>query len=204
MFLKLTVDDISPLTLGQMEEIFCDAIGLKIFGDSFVQSFHYLLAPGFGVDRSLSYPPLPTRAKFMVDHGGLDFLGLGYADFPSEFQEQQPNLSRDQKFISAAADEIAEAMAADLYVEATNKVRQTASDLIPDKSAQADILTMFKCRIPSRHPRSLSDILNAGWEFVRTEGKTHDSGERPLFEWISELVLKSIEVLEFQRRLKDA
>jgi hypothetical protein len=95
-------------------------------------------------------------------------------------------------------------MAADLYVEATEKVRQTASDLIPDKSAQAEILTMFKRGIPSRHPRSLSDILNAGWEFVRTEGKTHDFAERPLFEWISELVLKSIEVLEFQRRLKDA
>jgi hypothetical protein len=76
MFLKLTVDDISPLTLGQMEETFCDAIGLKIFGDSFVQSFHYLLAPGFGVDRSLSYPPLPTRAKFMVDHAASIFLVL--------------------------------------------------------------------------------------------------------------------------------
>jgi hypothetical protein len=204
MFLKLTVEDISPLILGQMEETFCDAVGLKIFGDSFVQAFHYLLAPGFGVDRSLFYPPLPTRAKFMVAHGGLDFHGLGYSDFPLEFQEQQPNLSRGQEFISRAADEIAEAMAADLYVEATNRVRQTASDLMPDKSAQAEILTMFKRGIPSRHPRSLSDILNAGWEFVRTEGKTHDSAERPLFEWISELVLKSIEVLEFRRRLKDA
>jgi hypothetical protein len=164
-----------------MEETFCDAIGLKIFGDSFVQAFHYLLAPGFGGDRSLFYPPLPTRAKFMVVHGGLDFPGLGYPDFPSEFQEQQPNLSRDQKFISGAADKIAEAMTADLYVEATEKVRQTASDLM------AEILTMFKCRIPSRHPGSLTDILNAGWEFVRTEGKTHESGERPLFEWISGL-----------------
>ena len=181
MFLAVTVRDISRLTLGQMEETFCDAIGLKIFGDSFVHAFHYLLAPGLGGERSLFYPPLPTRAQFMVDHGGLDFPRLGYPDFPSEFQELQPNLSPDRKFISRAADEIAKAMAADLYVEATNKITQTASDLVPDKSAEAEIPTMFKRGIPSRQPRSLSDILNAGWAFVRTEGETHDSGERPLF-----------------------
>lgn len=76
MFLKLIVNDISKLTLAQMEEIFCDAIGLNIFGESFVHAFHYLLAPGLGGDRSLYYPPLHIRAQLMVSFGGLDFDSL--------------------------------------------------------------------------------------------------------------------------------
>jgi hypothetical protein len=68
MFLKLTVDDISPLTLAQMEETFCDAIGLKIFGDSFVQAFHCLLAPGFGGHYSTRRcRPEPSSWLFTAD-----------------------------------------------------------------------------------------------------------------------------------------
>lgn len=42
------------LCLSQAEETFCDLIGLRIFGASYLHAFAYLMAPGFGV-RSKEY-----------------------------------------------------------------------------------------------------------------------------------------------------
>ena len=201
MFITLIVDDISKFTLSQMEETYCDAIGLKIFGESFAHAFHYLLAPGLGEQRALHYPTLPARARFMVAYGGLDFGALGYPDYPSEFQELTPRLSKEQVFISRAADDITIGLAGALYAEAAFKVASSAPNLISEKSHQDEILAMFKRGIPSRQPRSLPDILNAGWQFVREGKQTDETDRRPIFEWTSELVLKSIEVLEFRRHL---
>jgi hypothetical protein len=197
----LIVDEISKIALAQMEEVFCDAIGLIIFGESFVHAFHYLLAPGWGGERPLYYPALPTRAKFMVDHGGIDFSAIGYANFPLEFMERQPRLSSDQNLILNAADFITDSVAGELYKEATKKVLNDIPDLISDNNANNEIIHLFKKGIPARRPRSLPDILNAGWQYVLEEGKTYEADGRPIFEWASELVLKSIEVLEFRRRL---
>ena len=52
-----------------------------------------------------------------------------------------------------------------------------------------------------RTPESLADILNAGWSYLIQVAAKHDESERPLFEWVSELILKSVEVLEFRRRI---
>lgn len=201
IFFAFIISDISKMIFGQMEETFCDAIGMHIFRESFVHAFHYLLAPGFGGDRDLFYPTLRARAQFMVDFGGLDFARLGYADFPGEFHERQPRLGDEQKFLSQAADSITQSVAKDLYAEAALKVRADAEDLVAVEGGHSDILLLFKKGIPARRPRSLPDILNAGWQYVREESPSYQSKDRPIFEWTSELVLKSIEVLEFRRRM---
>lgn len=197
----LVINEISQYALRQMEETYCDAVGISIFGESFVHAFHYLLAPSFGGQRSLLYPPLQSRAQFLVDYGRVNVKSIGYDDFPAEFQETQPALTDDKKLVAAVSDEITKMLAPQLYKEAFEKVQSKASNLIYKQGAEMEILALFKTGIPSREPRSLPDILNAGWQFVREHQSAHDIEGRPLFEWASELVLKSVEVMEFRRRI---
>jgi hypothetical protein len=48
--------------LSQAEESFCDFIGVRIFGASYLHAFAYLLAPSFGT-RAIEYPGIETRVK---------------------------------------------------------------------------------------------------------------------------------------------
>ena len=45
IFVVHTIANIVSLALSQIEETFCDAVGLFLFGRSFAHAFHYLLAP---------------------------------------------------------------------------------------------------------------------------------------------------------------
>jgi hypothetical protein len=201
MFISQIVADIVSCALGQVEETFCDAVGLALFGKSFVYAFHYLLAPGVGGQRDPYYPPLHTRALFMRSHGALDFSTLGFTRFEMEFSP--PRLSQlgpKSDFIIAAADHITNHLAPKTYLDARNSVVTKATRMLPDEAAEAEIVRLYSAGMPAKSPRSLANILNAGWEFV-VRNRDSYTGERPLFEWVSELIFKTIEVFEYERRL---
>jgi hypothetical protein len=193
---------IVSLCLNQIEEYFCDAIGIYLFGTSFAFAFHYLLAPSLGGDRALEYPKLSVRAERLSTLGGFDLKIFGFSDYAADFQDKQPSLARREMFISSTADEIAEHMSALMYNEAKAIVGSKASDFAPNKNEEDDIVLMFGNNVPAAKPHSLPDILNAGWQYVRANANTFNETERTLFEWTSELVLKSIEVLEYQTRIE--
>jgi hypothetical protein len=46
----------------QLEELFCDAMGLRLFGEAFLHSFAYLLSPSVQGERFPYYPSVPRRA----------------------------------------------------------------------------------------------------------------------------------------------
>jgi hypothetical protein len=204
LFLVRVQSDVVDLSLSQIEEIFCDAIGIQLFGASFAYSFHYLLAPSIGGPRALEYPPLASRAEFLANFGNLDLKALGFSDYSSEFQDQQPNLAPRPGFVSTVADSITRTMAEQMYMEARRTVLSKANQFIPDDDASVTILRMFQHGIPSRMPRSLADILNAGWAYVKNAAPTFNDSERGLIESVSELMLKSIEVLEYRSRVNNA
>jgi hypothetical protein len=201
IFLVHVQSDILGLSLSQIEEIFCDAIGIQLFGASFAYAFHYLLAPSLGGPRALEYPTLASRAEFLANFGKIDLKALGFSDYASEFQDQQPNLAPRPDFISTAADNIGRTMGEKMYREAGQIVSSKAGRFVPDRDAEATILRMFEHEIPARMPRSLADILNASWAYVKKHASTFNENERGLIEWVSELALKSIEVLEYRSRV---
>jgi hypothetical protein len=204
MFLKLAISDITQLALYQIEEIFCDAIGAHLFGQSYALAFHYLLAPNLGGDRPLEYPTLQNRADFIAKFGGVDLAKHGFPDFKSEFLDRQPPMRKRQGFTSTAADAIGVALAKKMYEQAHNIIVSKAGKFAADISAQTSILVMFEHSVPAHAPRSLPDIINAGWAYFQANAASFNEAERELIEWISELILKSIEVLEFRSRLGNA
>ena len=91
----------------QLEEVFCDYLGTYVFGQSFLHSFRYLIAPSLGQYRSVNYPRLRDRARYMMEYG--KDLGLpeipGYSD---SFSEQDYSLAPGEAFILEAADQATE------------------------------------------------------------------------------------------------
>ena len=150
IFIAHIIDGITSLTLSQIEETFCDAVGLFLFGRSFVYAFHYLLAPGVGGQRAPNYPTLPTRARFMTNYGNVDFPALGFANFASEFTENTTILSARSTFVLTAADSITNSLAPEVYREASALVSNKAGMTLPDPSAEADILKMFRAEVPAK------------------------------------------------------
>ena len=53
----------SNLALSQTEEVFCDFLGVRLFGECFLNSFEYLIAPNVGRARHPSYPEIAKRAQ---------------------------------------------------------------------------------------------------------------------------------------------
>jgi hypothetical protein len=204
MFLKLEISDITQLALFQIEEIFCDAIGAHLFGQSYALAFHYLLSPSLGGDRPLEYPTLQSRADFIARFGGVDLTQHGFSDYKVDFTDRQPLMPKRQQFTSGAADALGVKLAQSMYDKAQAIILTKATDFAPDHAAQQSILTKFEHGIPAHSPRSLPDILNAGWAYFQANGATFDEKDRGLVEWISELILKSIEVLEYRSRTANA
>lgn len=52
-------------SLGQAEEAFCDFVGLRIFGTSYLEAFSFLIAPRLGQRRLEVYPSIQDRVAYM-------------------------------------------------------------------------------------------------------------------------------------------
>jgi hypothetical protein len=137
----------------------------------------------------------------MTAYGAVDFAAIGYPRFDAEFEAGLSSWSAKQDFIVTAADSITNSEAKMLYEEAAQIISARSPSLAPDPSKEATILEMFELGVPAKSPGSLTNILNAGWEYVRNKGASSPLKDRHLFEWISELVFKTIEVLEYERRV---
>lgn len=65
MFAYESWEQAVPWALGQAEESFCDFVGLRIFGRSFLDAFAYLLSPTTG-SRSPIYPSMRKRVGNLI------------------------------------------------------------------------------------------------------------------------------------------
>ena len=198
LFIVEIISDIVKLAVTQCEEIFCDACGVRLFGQGYIHAFHYLLAPSFGGYRSLEYPMLPVRARILSDFSGINLKEMGFQSYEDEFTDKNPSLFPRDDFKSRIADKIAEDMAQEMFKYAQEAIADRAP--APNVKAQETILKMFRAGIPSNQPTSLADVINAGWSYVVAQRGEWNERDRPLFEWVSELVFKSIEVLEYQQK----
>jgi hypothetical protein len=189
----------------QCEECFCDFLGIRLFGESFLHSFEYLVAPNMGQARHTSYPPLAKRAKYMIEC--LSTMGeSARADFSARFSEvplQHPR--RADKFMLEACDSAVEELVPELirtaikFADNANIPRCKADGVSIACDQFRQVEPAFEASI------HLGDIINAAWSayldpsFWPERLIPHDRK----FEVISELALKSIEVLEFQTRTSE-
>lgn len=183
----------------QAEETFCDMIGLRIFGESYLRAFAYLLSPRLLGIRSVIYPNFRRRVSDLSN--GAKAFGVQvpakYSDLFEDFNEP-PDYERNKKFLLSLADSASEQQGSDLIALA-GKIVLDAGVPLPSDEKTDEIYKDFELIAPAQSAVSLANILNAGWRAFHDEnlwsGISQVKSRRAV---LKELLLKSIEVLEYE------
>lgn len=183
----------------QVEESFCDFLGVKLFSESYLYAFAYLVTPGIG-ERSQNYPSMTDRVDNMLKAASVYGVSAQphYAD---EFAiEKHPSLNDKEQFLLDLAD-AARAELVHRLIEKAGSIATAAN--VPQRSDAniASVAKHFARLTPAFAIGDLTNILNAGWKSYHDEelwqGLPFDR-----ISTLNELVLKSIEILEIEERTK--
>jgi hypothetical protein len=192
--------------LRQVQEYFCDAVGLFLFDQAFLQAHAYLIAPRVAAPRSLHYPTNSARVTALVEGAalfrslkpGLYTVPPGYEQ---QFEDEQEPRDADLKFRVSLADAAATRL--------TNAVHQEVATLLDKKGVPTldlkrlpRIMDDYRSIVPATQTGSLTTILNAAWDVFRDSAfwpEITNAGQK--LRVLRELILKNIELLEIEQRL---
>jgi hypothetical protein len=193
--------DAVELCRSYAQEIFCDYIGLRLFAESFLHAFAYLLSPGYG-KRGIDYPGIAARVKYLRE--AAESTGVMLPERYEELfaAEELPDVTEADRFRIAMADEALGTIRSTLLAEALKRVGPKA----PSRSMAevARIRARFELVVPAEECRSLSDILNAAWSAYHDPSLwkdiPHARAQRDRV--LKELTLKNVEVLHYEQLVK--
>lgn len=186
----------------QLEEIFCDIMGLRLFAEAYLDAFAYMIAPTIPGSRSFSYPNLKKRVEYMIR--GATALGVtpptGYADL---FDDQSEPNGLAEKLLVSIADSSVDGLVDDVIQDA-KKIADDAGVPVREQSKIELINADFSMVVPANGNHTLSDLLNAGWQcnhkldlWSHVPNIEDKDRRRIMFD----LVLKSLEVSEYYVRI---
>lgn len=205
IFARRTLRPAYTWAMLQASETFCDLLGLRLFAESYLHAFQYLLAPGGG-RRSARYPGIVRRIEQMVS--ACRDMGIHVpVGFTDAFESEPEVEEGPERLLLTLADEASASLTADLLEMVFELARERE---LPFRKAEnvEEICEAFRTWIvPATGERrdfatgyspTLADILNAGWacyldeEFLKTTRHRH--------RILQDLMLKSMELEEFERR----
>jgi hypothetical protein len=123
LFLRSIWSQSYRLAERQLEELFCDVLGLAIFGESFLYAFIYVLTPNLG-DRVPHYPALSRRIE-TLERASQKLSIEVPKDFASYFSEMSSAKSARDAFVLRMADNACGACLKNMIDVADNHVRSS-------------------------------------------------------------------------------
>jgi hypothetical protein len=191
----------------QIEEVFCDFVGLRVFGRSFLHSFRYLLAPSLGQYRAVAYPKLQSRARYLT-HLAKQYMLPEIPNYANSFSEQDPTLSPNDTFILRIADQTTEELYSLLF-DLVEKYRGQSEKFDAGMAFEASAKQCLINLVPAGSVGSVTAIINAAWDIrlaldswkIMKEEKKLERKRLEKLRILRDLVLKSLEVYEYQKRL---
>ena len=202
LFARSTWMPAYQFAIRQIEEIFCDLIGLRIFAESYLYAIGYLLAPCVSGPRSYHYPNTKRRISHL-EEGARKFKVNIPHEFLNIFEDNEEPSESTTKLLVELADVTSTSLVPKL-IEAVEHIADEKN--IPERSneeVEKFINSYFENLIPISNAKRISDILNAAWlcfhnERIWKKNPTIKAKDRSRF--LNELVLKSIEVFEIEKR----
>ncbi|MBI4028100.1 MAG: hypothetical protein HY360_24160 [Verrucomicrobia bacterium] len=190
----------------QSEEYFCDFVGLRLFGESYLYAFAHLLSPVLEGRRTLHYPNMLRRVRFQLQ-AARQYGITPPANYETWFQDQDEPTDDDrhEKFLVGLADSAADELAPELITHASSLLHQPGlPDWRDEEQRQKHIAIVqrinddFALVAPAESTGNIAHILNAGWKAALSgiPQVVNHSSEKVL----RELVLKSLDVLEFESK----
>jgi hypothetical protein len=197
----------NQLAQRQLEEIFCDFMGIYIFGRSFLHSFRYLLAPSLGQTRVPPYPPIKRRVEYML------FLAQQYGvedsgNFQNIFSETEIQLTPNDAFILKIADEATQQLYKEL-IPMVDKYHGSVEKFTAGANGEKHIKECLNSLVPPNSIQSIPALINAAWdirlnlddwELFNDLAKNARWQEK--LRVLRDLVLKGFEVYEYGKRLE--
>jgi hypothetical protein len=187
----------------QAEETFCDMVGMRVFGESFLHAFAYLFAPKQLGVRSVLYPNQVTRVENMIKAAAVYGAKIPI-DYKSEFEDLLPpnSFDRQHTFLLSLADRAASSITDQLILEVKtiidSKLKHSWSE-----AKVSEVLVDFHAVAPATNAGCLANILNAGWRAYHDSELWKDIRQiKSKNKTLKELILKSIEVFEYEQLLQ--
>jgi hypothetical protein len=187
----------------QAKESFCDFIGIRIYGPSFLKAFAYLFAPNVHSPRSESYPQSMKRVRNLIR--AAETYGF---DVPSGYEgmfkpRPEPQLAPADGYRLRMADEVLDIVINGLIAKANDLISETNIQK-PNLAEVKRIRKQLGLMVPAQHCTSLSNILNAAWEAYEDRNlwkPTLKEPGRKKEQILKDLVLKNIEIFEVEQIL---
>jgi hypothetical protein len=193
------VTDAVRLCLSQVEELFCDIIGVRIFGPAFLHAFSYLLSAEFSF-RSPDYPSHHDRAKAQIE--ACNFFGFDApVSYLVTFSEDRDVMPGQHELVIRIADASRKQVATQLN-ELVKELADRVNLDLPDRKKAKECFDRFRWFVPATEASSLANILNAAWDARHAKNFFKEARfNTNQYENLKEVVLKSIEVFEVEQRI---
>lgn len=200
----------SKYIASQAEETFCDFLGLRIFGKSYLSSFAYWISPNLRVERPLHYPMMSTRVH-NLQWAARKFNIKCPSNYASLFIDfSVPVLDKAADYRLTLADETLKSAIPRLLTMTDELVKKSGIKSSTQKAVKK-IHLRFNQISPAEESQTLADIINAGWTVFenlhRWQGRNSIGSpdddpikrERKSYHILQDLVLKNIEVFEIEQ-----
>lgn len=199
LFVKQDVSPACVSALRQLEETFCDCVGVRLFSDSYLHAFACLVLPNISAKRSFFYPS--AKQRFANLKAAADRYGVEFSDDYNEWFVTEPVSAKGSKeqFLLSLADSAVAALVPDVISKAENPA-DVADVPKMDAEKVKQSLKSLHLFVPATDAGCLVNILTAGWQVYRNPQFWQDVVNPPKdrIATLYELVLKSIEVLEIE------
>lgn len=185
-------------------ELFCDFFGLWLFGESFMLAFSYFLGPQRDGPRPPEYPNIRDRANVLTVAARRYEISVPDG-FEDDFAAAQPPLEdhRSMHLLLKAADCGRRRVEEKLILRAEEEASRIHLSVPKDEQVQSCI-EKFAMLVPAQKSSSVAAILNAGWHALLTPAFfSNPNNEADKTELLSDLVLKSMEIMEYEDRTRE-
>ena len=182
----------------QAEESFCDFMGIRIFAESYLHAFAYLVAPGSGKMRQDKYPKTMTRISNMARAANRYGI-VPPKDYTGNYSDELDSTDPDHKLLMSVADYTLTTIVDELIEEAGTIVDRAGVPARDGKLIE-EAAKSYRLLVPASGAGSLANVLNAGWIVQGERDLWEDNEEikKDRNHILADIVLKSIEVLEFE------
>lgn len=204
LFIQLTWMPAYTWVLLQIEEMFCDFFGLRLFSESYLHAFEYLISPGTSGQRSVQYPNITSRVSHLTK-AAQEMKVVISPQFESSFMPETEPQEPSTKLLVSIADTVSTFLVPDLIALA----KKLATDRsVPERNEEKvlEISNEIRHKVaPTSSYQSLTDISNAGWEcFLDKElwKNVEQIGHEDRHRVLQDIILKNMEVSEVKERTR--
>ena len=202
MFTRQIRSTVYTWALSQTEEIFCDFFGLRLFAESYLYAFEYLLSPGFPGERSVLYPNMKRRVSYLEEASKAMNIEIEHK-FTDCFRDADKPYNQQKELLVSTADDVSASLVPDLMKLAQDFADEKA---VPQRDSQkiSEISKEFNIVIPTSRHHSLVNILNAGWRcYLNPElwKEIPQIKQEDRDRVLKDIMLKSMEVSETYERV---